>query len=139
MMAQQALYPSGTPQPTPPEFANEKFVAKFVGVYATGQPRFTNQFRQIGILASGGSNQSLHMNLQMTLFLENNPTAPLTGDCGALSQERRRNRHAARARPDRDRRPEIWARCRISGLGRSTATAAASISQPVPTASVKGR
>ena len=79
MQAQQGLYPPGNVQPTPTELAHEKFVAKFVGTYETGQPRFTDQFRQVGVLGSGGSNQSLHINLQMTLFPPADPNAPQTG------------------------------------------------------------
>lgn len=68
-----------TPQPTPKELARERFVAKLVGTYGTGQGRFTDQAFQVAILASGGSNQSLHFNLNMLFFFPKDTTQPVTG------------------------------------------------------------
>lgn len=79
LQARQNLYPPGNPQPTARELAKEKFVAKFVGTYETGEGRFTDQFRQVGVLAAGGSNQSLHMSTQMVLFLPADPNAAPSG------------------------------------------------------------
>ncbi|MDR3637018.1 MAG: hypothetical protein P4L84_24655 [Isosphaeraceae bacterium] len=70
---------SANPQPTQRELAREHFVAKLTGTYGTGQGRYTNQAFQVAILATGGSNQSFHLNLQMVFFFPKDTTQPVTG------------------------------------------------------------
>ena len=67
------------PTPTPRAQAQARFVAKLVGSYHTGYPQLTDQAFQIGVLASGGSNQSLHMNLNLIFFYPKDPTQPVKG------------------------------------------------------------
>lgn len=64
------------PVPTAQWLRRQQFAAKFVGSYVIGPPRFTNQAATISLDGSGGSNQSLHANLQMVYFT---PADPATG------------------------------------------------------------
>ncbi len=59
---------TNTPQPTPQQLRRERYVAKFVGTYAVGLPRYTDQTATISVSGSGGSNQSLRAVLQMVYF-----------------------------------------------------------------------
>jgi hypothetical protein len=65
--------------PTPHEIARQRFVAKLSGTYLIGPGRYTDQSLQSFFLATGGSNQALHMTLQMRYFVSTDPTQPTTG------------------------------------------------------------
>lgn len=65
--------------PTQHEIARETLVAKQVGEYIVGPPRFTNQSFQIALKTSGGSNQSFHMNLLGAIYMPKTPGDPITG------------------------------------------------------------
>jgi hypothetical protein len=65
--------------PTPHEAAKQRFIGKFSGTFVTTRGRFQNQPLQGLILATGGSNQSLRLNLQLQFFLYSDPEFPPTG------------------------------------------------------------
>lgn len=65
--------------PTPRELAKEQFLGKFAGTFVTQPGRFEKEPLQGLILATGGSNQSLHLNVQMQFFLYSDPNLPPTG------------------------------------------------------------
>lgn len=60
---------AATPTLTAREIARQRFVAGFVGTYGAGAPQFTDQSRQIAIVAKGGGNQFLHGNLVLKVNL----------------------------------------------------------------------
>jgi hypothetical protein len=70
---------TATAQPTPRELRRERFVARFTGSYFTGQGRYTDQAFQIAMLATGGSNTSFYLNLQLIFFYPTDPTQPVVG------------------------------------------------------------
>jgi hypothetical protein len=81
------VFPPGTytvPQPTGSEVQRETVVARFVGRYYIGPPRFSNQSSTIRIYSNGidtASNQFLHGRSQIVLFPPDDPTAqPTTND-----------------------------------------------------------
>lgn len=65
--------------PTPAETAKQRFVSKTAGTFVTQPGRFSGEPLQGLILATGGSNQSLRLNVQMQFFLYNDPTQVPTG------------------------------------------------------------
>jgi hypothetical protein len=81
------LYPPGTPQPTPAEIARESFVAKAVGRYTLGPPRFDTQSSTIhGYGRSATSNLSRAMHFQYVVFEPSDPSQPVTGTMNFLGQ-----------------------------------------------------
>lgn len=70
--------------PTPHELAKQRFVSRLVGTFETARGRFQNEPVQVGILSSGGSNQSLHVESQMQVFLYSLPDAPPTGQIALM-------------------------------------------------------
>ncbi len=81
----QLLYgpDSQTPMnPTPPEIRRQIFVARWVGQYTVGPPRFSDRSTTIHAYGvSGGSNQFLKGKFDLTLFPPSDPTAtPTPGD-----------------------------------------------------------
>jgi hypothetical protein len=79
LIAASAASSAPAGQLTPHEVARQTFVAKFIGPYTIGPGRFTDQASQVFVLGTGGSNQSLHMNLQMGFFPPADPTGTTTG------------------------------------------------------------
>lgn len=65
--------------PTPAELARQHFTLGLKGSFQTSRGRFANEPLQGLILATGGSNQSLHLNAQMQFFLYSIPGALPTG------------------------------------------------------------
>jgi hypothetical protein len=66
------------PTPTPHELARERYISKLVGTFVVGPGRFTDQAASVLILASGGSNQASHTNLQMAIFTPANTINGMT-------------------------------------------------------------
>jgi len=66
-------------QPTARELLRQRYSAKAVGTYTTGPGRFTDQVLQGAVLASGSSNQSLHVDVQLQFFEFTDPTKPVSG------------------------------------------------------------
>jgi hypothetical protein len=66
-------------QPTPHELLRQRFTAKASGSFVSGPGRFTDQSLQGSIEATGGSSDSLHIDLRMQFFVPNDPTQPVTG------------------------------------------------------------
>jgi hypothetical protein len=66
------------PTPTPHELARERYISKLVGTFVVGPGRFTDQAASVLILATGGSNQSFHTNLQMAIFTPANTVSGMT-------------------------------------------------------------
>ena len=74
---------SQTPMtPTPSEVRRQVFVARWIGQYTVGQPRFSDRASTIHAYGvSGGSNQFLKGKLNLTLFPPSDPNAtPTPGD-----------------------------------------------------------
>jgi len=65
--------------PSPAEAAKQRFLSKTAGTFVTQPGRFAGQTLQGLILATGGSNQSLRLNLQMQFFDYADPAQPPTG------------------------------------------------------------
>jgi hypothetical protein len=81
------VFPPGTyavPQPTAAEVKRQSFVARFVGRYYVGPPRFSNQAETIHIYSDGKnatSNQFFLARAQVLLFPPADPNAtPTTND-----------------------------------------------------------
>ncbi|MHC5544731.1 hypothetical protein ACYOEI_41390, partial [Singulisphaera rosea] len=70
---------NSTGQPTAQTLRRQAYVAKATGSYGIAPGAYTDQKLQGYVLASGGSNQSLHLDLQMRFFVPKDPTQPATG------------------------------------------------------------
>lgn len=68
-----------TGQPTPRTLHRQAYMAKFSGTYGIAPGAYTDQKLQGYVFATGGSNQSLHLELQMRFFIPKDPTQPATG------------------------------------------------------------
>jgi hypothetical protein len=89
---------SQTPRvPTPREVKRETFIARWIGTYTVGPPRYSDRASTIHVYAvSGGSNQFLKGKFQMVLFPPADPNATpnpgnpyanqVTGEAGLINQ-----------------------------------------------------
>lgn len=73
--------------PTANEAAKERFVAKLVGTFVTAPGRFQNQPLQALVLATGGSNQALHVLANFQFFFNADPAFPPTGQINLTTRD----------------------------------------------------
>jgi len=73
--------------PTRNEAIKERFVAKLVGTFVTAPGRFQNQPLQALVLATGGSNQALHMIANFQFFENADPAFPPTGQINLTTRD----------------------------------------------------
>jgi hypothetical protein len=81
-----ALYPTGTPQPTPAEIQRQSFVNKAVGRYSIGPGRFDTQSLSIhGYGKKSSSNLSRVTRFQYLVFEPTDRSMPVTGAMNIMS------------------------------------------------------
>jgi len=72
-----AITPEGTP--TARELRRERFVATFIGTYATGPGNFSTEAARTRIRGAGGANTILHGDMQLVIVTPKDPSTPFGG------------------------------------------------------------